>query len=59
MRILHEILSLENQANMLGDIRAMQVVVVFNRSLVFVVNLSDELEELVMVDSLQQVVVLE
>lgn len=59
MRILHEILSLENQANMLGDIRAMQVVVVFNRSLVFVVNLSDELEELVMVYSLQQVVVLE
>lgn len=59
MRILHEILSLENQANMLGNIRAMQVVVVFNRSLVFVVNLSDELEELVMVDSLQQVVVLE
>jgi hypothetical protein len=59
LRILHEILSLENQANMLGDIRAMQVVVVFNRSLVFVVNLSDELEELVMVDSLQQVVVLE
>lgn len=57
--MLHEILSLENQANMLGDIRAMQVVVVFNRSLVFVVNLSDELEELVMVDSLQQVVVLE
>ena len=52
MRILHEILSLENQANMLGDIRAMQVVVVFNRSLVFVVNLSDELEELVMVYSL-------
>jgi len=37
----------------------MQVVVVFNRSLVFVVNLSDELEELVMVYSLQQVVVLE
>ena len=59
MRILHEILSLENQANMLGNIRAMQVVVVFNRSLVFVVNLSDELEELVMVYSLQQVVVLE
>jgi hypothetical protein len=59
LRILHEILSLENQANMLGDIRAMQVVVVFNRSLVFVVNLSDELEELVMVYSLQQVVVLE
>jgi len=37
----------------------MQVVVVFNRSLVFVVNLSDELEELVMVYRLQQVVVLE
>jgi hypothetical protein len=36
-----------------------QVVVVLNRSLVFVVNLSDELEELVMIDSLQQVVVLE
>lgn len=37
----------------------MEVIVILDRSLVFVVDLSDELEELVMVNSLQQVVVLE
>ena len=44
---------------MLSHIRPVQVVVVLNGSLVLIVDLGDELEELVVVNSLQEVVVFE
>jgi hypothetical protein len=44
---------------MLCHIRTMQVIVVLDRSLVLVIDLSDKLKELVMIYCLQQIVVLE
>lgn len=52
-------LTCEDQVYMLGDIGAMQVVVVRHRTQVRVVYLRDEFEELGVVDGAQQVVFLE
>jgi hypothetical protein len=57
--IFHEILGLQNKPDMLGHVRSMKIIVVLNRSSVFVVDLGNELEELVMINSLEQVVVFE
>lgn len=43
---------------MLGYIRTMKVIMVFHRSLVLVVDLNKKLQELVVVDSLQQIILL-
>ena len=44
---------------MLGYVRSMKIIVVLDRSSVLVIDLGNELEKLVMVNSLEQVVVLE
>lgn len=56
--IFHKILCFQKEANMLCHVRTMKVIVILNRPLVLVVNLGNELEELVVINSLEQVVVL-
>ena len=57
--ILHEILCLQNQSDMLCYVRSMKIIVVLDRSPVLVIYLGNKLEELVMINSLKQVVVFE
>jgi hypothetical protein len=54
---LDHVLVLENDVDMLSNVRAMQVVVVLDVPLVLVVDLSGELKELVVVNNLEQIVV--
>jgi hypothetical protein len=55
--LLDHVLVLEDDVDMLSNVRAMQVVVVLHVPLVLVVDLSGELKELVVVNNLQQIVV--
>lgn len=54
---MDHVLVLENDVDMLSNVRAMQVVVVLDVPLVLVVDLSGELKELVVVNNLEQIVV--